>query len=84
MYCLYILQSTIDLGYYIGITDNIDKRLKEHNLGKTKSIKHRVPFILKYTENYVIKSEARKRELQLKRSYQTRKELLIKIGFGIK
>jgi len=73
MYFLYILQSTIDFGYYIGITDNVDKRLKEHNSGKTKSIKHRILFILKYTENYVIKSEARKRELQLKRSYQTRK-----------
>ncbi len=81
---LYILQSTKDFGYYIGITDNLEKRLKEHNQGKTKSIKNRIPFILKYSEKYKTNTEARKREILLKKNYQIRKELLKKIGFDVK
>ncbi len=84
MHYLYILKSLKDLGYYIGSTDNLDKRLKEHNQGKTKSIKHRVPFILKYTEEYDTKREARQREIKLKKNYQARKEILLKLGFTIK
>lgn len=81
---LYILKSSKDLGYYIGSTDNVGKRLKEHNRGKTKSIKHRVPFVLKYTEAYNTKSEAKQREIKLKKNYQARKEILLKLGFNIK
>ncbi|MFH1583469.1 MAG: GIY-YIG nuclease family protein [Candidatus Falkowbacteria bacterium] len=84
MYYLYILQSLKDFGYYIGITSDLEKRTKEHNSGKTKSIKNRIPFTLKYKESYNNKTEARKREIDLKRNYQKRKELLLKIGFKIK
>jgi len=49
---LYVLQSLKDYGYYIGITDKIEQKIKEHNQGKTKSLKHRLPFILKYIKNY--------------------------------
>ena len=73
MYFLYILKSLKDSGYYIGITDKIEKRLKEHNSGKTKSIKSRIPFILIYTEAYLNKTEARKKEIILKTNYQQRK-----------
>jgi putative endonuclease len=84
MYYLYILQSLKDFGYYIGITDDIARRLKEHNLGKTKSIKNRVPFVLKYKEEFTNKTDARKREIELKKNYQKRKELLNSIGFNLK
>jgi putative endonuclease len=84
MYYLYILQSLKDLGYYIGITDNIPKRLEEHNIGKTRSIKNRIPFILKHHEEYKSKTDARKREIELKKNYQRRKELLNRIGFNLK
>jgi putative endonuclease len=76
--------SSKDLGYCIGITDNISERLRDHNAGKTKSIKNRMPFILKYQEVYSEKTEARKREIELKKNYQKRKELLNKIGFNLK
>jgi putative endonuclease len=84
MYYLYILQSLKDSGYYIGITDNLEKRLHEHNSGKTKSTKSRIPFILKYKESYQTKTEARKREIVLKKNYYLRKELLNSIGFNLK
>jgi putative endonuclease len=84
MHYLYILQSLKDSGYYIGISDNPEIRLLEHNQGKTKSIKSRVPFELKYKEAYTAKTDARKREILLKKNYQIRKELLNKIGFNLK
>ncbi len=84
MHFLYILQSKKDLGYYIGITDNVEKRLTEHNTGKSRSTKNRIPFILKYTETFENKTDARKKEIFLKNNYQARKELLTKLGFNIK
>jgi len=84
MYTLYILKSLKDFGYYIGITDNLEKRLQEHNSGKTKSTKSRIPFVLKYKEGYQTKTEARKREIELKKNYYLRKELLNSIGFNLK
>ncbi|MCK9244949.1 MAG: GIY-YIG nuclease family protein, partial [Candidatus Marinimicrobia bacterium] len=35
MYFVYILQSQKDQGFYIGFTSNLEKRIKEHNAGKT-------------------------------------------------
>ena len=67
MYYLYILKSLKDNGYYIGITSNLKVRLEEHNKGKTKSLKHRLPVIINYQEEYNTKTEARKRELDLKK-----------------
>ena len=84
MFYLYILKSVKDLGYYIGFTEDIEKRIKEHNTGKTRSIKHRLPFELVYKEEYSTKTEARKREIQLKKNYQVRKEILLKLGFDKK
>jgi putative endonuclease len=84
MYYLYILKSLKDFGYYIGSTDNISKRLEEHNRGKTKSIKHRLPFELVHAKQFNTKKEARQKEIQLKKNYQMRKELLSRLGFGIK
>lgn len=84
MYFLYIIKSKKDSGYYIGITDNIENRLAEHNRGKTKSTKSRIPFDFVHSEMHSTKTEARKREIQLKKNYQIRKELLQKLGFNIK
>jgi putative endonuclease len=81
MFYVYILKSSKDNGYYIGSCDKLELRLKNHNQGKTKSIKHRIPFELFYSEEYETRSEARKRELQLKKSYKARQNLLSKIDF---
>jgi len=53
--------------YYTGYTENLEKRIKEHNLGKTKSIKHYIPFQLVCFEQYNSKQEAYKRERQIKK-----------------
>ena len=76
MYYLYIIKSNIKTWHYIGITDNIEKRLREHNLGKTQSTKPYRPFVLIYKEQFEDKTLARKREIFLKKTAKARKELI--------
>lgn len=42
---VYVLKCK-DKNYYTGFTGNLSRRLSEHNDGKVKSTKHRLPFIL--------------------------------------
>ncbi|MEE9466086.1 MAG: GIY-YIG nuclease family protein, partial [Candidatus Neomarinimicrobiota bacterium] len=65
-YFVYILQSESDSGYYIGFTSSLERRIWEHNSGKTRSLKHRRPLRLVYFEEYSSKSEAKAREQQIK------------------
>jgi len=66
MYKVYIIRSIKTGKYYIGYTANFEKRLKEHNIGKTKSTNNRGPYQLIYSEEYENKHEAYKRERQIK------------------
>jgi putative endonuclease len=50
MYSTYILRSKKDDSYYIGSTDNLEKRLRQHNSGKSLYTKGRKPFVLAYKE----------------------------------
>ncbi len=75
MHYVYVLQSLKDYNTYIGYTSNLRKRFKEHNLGKTKSLKHRTPFKLIYYEAFLNKTDARKREIELKRNSSKKREL---------
>jgi putative endonuclease len=76
MWFVYIIQSEINNSIYIGFTDNIKRRTREHNLGKEKSTKHNAPYKLKYFECYCNKTIARKREIELKNNSFKKKELL--------
>jgi len=62
MHFLYILKSLKDNKLYIGATNNIQTRINQHNKGQSKSTKYRRPLILVYSEQYISKSEAMKRE----------------------
>ncbi|MFA5806468.1 MAG: GIY-YIG nuclease family protein [Melioribacteraceae bacterium] len=66
MFTVYVLLSEKDNNRYIGFTNDIERRLTEHNLGKVKSTKNRQPLKLIYTELYENKSDAMKREKYLK------------------
>ena len=66
MFCVYILRSLKDNGFYFGHSADAQKRLKEHNALKVRSTKARVPFILHYSESFSTKSEAFQREMFLK------------------
>ncbi len=66
MYYVYILQSKKDGKYYIGYTSDLEARIDYHNAGKQRSTKHRIPFVLVYSEEYKTKFEALKREREIK------------------
>ena len=52
MYYVYILQSEKDHKYYIGRTNNLHRRIDEHNRGHSASTRSRIPFKLVYFEKY--------------------------------
>ena len=52
MYYLYILQSQAKGRYYVGVSGNVDKRLKEHNSGIVKSTAPYKPWIIKCVEEF--------------------------------
>jgi putative endonuclease len=63
---VYILYSTSKDKYYIGQTNCLDRRVKEHSSGLCISTKAGRPWELVYTKNFVTRSEAMKYELYLK------------------
>jgi len=67
MYYLYILKSAKDGLLYIGSTNDLRRRLSEHNTGKARSTKSRIPFELRYYEAFFSNNDARKREFALKK-----------------
>ena len=79
MFFVYVLLSLKDNTTYIGSSEDIDKRLKEHNQGKTKSIKHKLPMELVYYEAYKTKTLARKREIELKKNSFAKEQLFKRI-----
>lgn len=66
MWDLYIIKSLKVKRYYIGVTENIIRRLEQHNSGNSKSTKPYRPWIMVYSEKYLNKKEAFKREFYLK------------------
>jgi putative endonuclease len=66
MYYVYLIKSAKDNELYTGSTNNLRRRIWEHNNGKNLSTKHRAPFSLIYYEAYLDESDARHRESTLK------------------
>jgi len=66
MFYVYILYSKRHDKFYIGQTNNIENRLIRHNNGYVKSTKAFKPWELKYVEAFNTRSEAMKREKELK------------------
>ncbi len=67
MFFVYVIVSeSKGLRFYVGMSENVEKRLKEHNSGKTKSTKSYTPWKLFFTESFATRLEAREREKYLK------------------
>jgi len=63
---VYVLKSKKDGRCYVGSTNDLRKRFKEHNSGKVLSTKDRYPLNLIYYEVFRSEKDARKREQTLK------------------
>jgi len=66
MFYVYVLLSLKDSKFYIGYTDNLDRRINEHNKGLVTSTKYRRPLKLVYYEYGGTKEDAIRREGCLK------------------
>ena len=66
MYYVYVLLSEKDGRFYTGSTNDLKRRLDEHNAGKVESTKRRKPFKPIYYEACIDEKDARKREKYLK------------------
>ena len=77
-YYVYILECS-DKSYYTGVTNNIDRRLGEHNAGEDESsytFKRR-PVVLKYCEQFNDIKQAIELEKQIKGWSRKKKEALM-------
>ena len=71
-YYVYILLSEKDSNYYVGFTNNLNRRFQEHRDGKVQSTKNRRPLHLVYWEGCLNQQDATSREKYLKSSWGKR------------
>ena len=72
MYYMYVLMSLDGRKTYVGITSDINRRLKEHNSGKEKSTKPYLPYKLLHLEEHETVRGARRREIYFKSTSRRR------------
>lgn len=77
MYFVYMIENQYK-NLYIGVTDNPERRLSEHNTHRGSNFtKARDIFSIVFLEEYETLSEARKREIQIKKWRKEKKDFLI-------
>ncbi|MBI1838856.1 MAG: GIY-YIG nuclease family protein [Candidatus Colwellbacteria bacterium] len=81
MYYVYILECA-DSSLYVGCTNDLDKRIKQHNESELGAhyTKIRRPVKLKYFEQFNTLIKARRRESEIKGWRREKKLNLIKFG----
>jgi len=63
----YILQSETTGHYYVGSTNDLQRRVSEHFRSHSLATRGRGPWKVVYSEEFASLLEARRRELQIKR-----------------
>ena len=77
MWYVYILK-TQNGNYYVGVTNNLSRRLQEHKEGRGGHFTNYNRAInIVYAEKFYVKEQADQREKQLKRWRRAKKEALI-------
>jgi putative endonuclease len=66
MFYVYAILSLKRSYIYVGLTSDIERRIRQHNKGYEKTTKPYAPFQLIYSEQFDTRAEARKREKYLK------------------
>ena len=67
MHYVYILYSERIDRYYVGRTKNIEKRIDDHNAGRSTYTRRGRPWRLVYQEGFEGKAEAIDREIEIKK-----------------
>jgi putative endonuclease len=66
MFFVYILQSETDESFYIGYSENVERRLEQHNNEESEYTSRKTPWKIVYIEKFELKKDAIKREKFLK------------------
>jgi len=66
VFIVYALKSVNRNYIHVGMTDNLERRISQHNKGYNKTTKPYLPFDLILSEKYPSRIEARKRDVYLK------------------
>ena len=66
MIYVYAIMSLTKNYIYVGMTNNLERRIYEHNKGENRSTKAYKPFVLIFKEQFATRVEARKKEKYLK------------------
>jgi putative endonuclease len=66
---IYVLLSQKDNKFYIGYSEDLVTRIKDHQHGRVHSTKNRLPVKLIHYEAYIEKSDAKAREVFLKSGF---------------
>lgn len=64
---IYMLKSLKNGKYYVGISDNVFRRLREHNNGKLKTTSKNKPYFVVFEKQHPDYKSARKHEIWLKK-----------------
>jgi len=65
-YWVYAISSLHRKYIYVGLTDDLERRFKQHNTGQNPTTKPYLPFKIIHTEKFETRIEAREREKKLK------------------
>ena len=69
MFTVYVLRSHTREYWYIGLTNNLDRRILQHQNGKERTTRAYKPFSLVHAEHFKTRQEARNREKCLKSGF---------------
>jgi len=66
MFHVYVLRSAATGRRYVGSCEDVDKRVRRHNAGHSKSTRHGIPWILIHREAFSTRKDALRHELYYK------------------
>ena len=66
MYKTYVIYSEKLNKFYIGYCENLEKRLNDHNTGRSLFTKTGTPWVLKWTKSFDTRSDAQTEEYRIK------------------
>jgi len=64
---LYIIYSKSKNRYYVGHSDNLLRRIPEHNAGQCKATRFGLPWTLVYSKSFNSRADAMKEEYRIKK-----------------
>jgi len=80
MFFVYLLRSGKDARYYVGQTEDIRRRVAQHNAGQVQATRARRPLMLLGYEEYPTRDQARYREYQLKHHSDKKRAFIAKFA----